>query len=360
MTFVCRSTLAPIDADGFTPSARTRLLGSRKRLAHRLSFTRAEVIRYRAEVADWMSISGVQDKVSLRYEKGELVPTDQNGEFILKPIPGTPLPQHTDQVPANEHLTMQIATQVFGIDTAANALVTLADGEPAYLTRRFDRRDGVKVDMEDFCALAEQSPETHGRNYKYDGSYERIGQLARRFCPAYRVESEKLFQRVLFCYAYGNGDAHLKNFSLFTSADGDPVFTPAYDLINTTLHLPTPGGQGGRRSEGRDNGAVRHRPEDPKPPLKAKAQLALDLFVDDHETPAFQALGFHCGSDFLLLAERLGVVASRAERLLARHLDREAQRLVDELIGRSFLSPEAQDRYRAVINDRRLALSQRG
>ncbi len=330
MTFFCRSTLAPIDADGFTPSARTRLLGSRKRLPHRLPFTRAEVIRYRAEVADRMSISGVQDKVSLRYEKGELVPTDQDGEFILKPIPGTPLPQHTDQVPANEHLTMQIAAQVFGIDTAANALVNLADGEPAYLTRRFDRRDGVKIDMEDFCALAEQSPDTHGRNYKYDGSYERISQLTRRFCPAYRVENEKLFQRVLFCYAFGNGDAHLKNFSLFTSTDGDPVFTPAYDLINTTLHLPT------------------------------ETPLALDLFADDFETPAFQALGFHCGSGFLLLAERLGVVASRAERLLARHLDPEAQQQVDELIGRSFLSPEAQERYRAVISDRRRALSQRG
>ncbi len=36
---------------------------------------------------------------------------------------------------------MQIADQVFGIDTAANALLELGDGEPAYLTRRFDRRD---------------------------------------------------------------------------------------------------------------------------------------------------------------------------------------------------------------------------
>ena len=30
--------------------------------------------------------------------KGELIPTEDNGEFILKPIPGAPLPQHTDQV----------------------------------------------------------------------------------------------------------------------------------------------------------------------------------------------------------------------------------------------------------------------
>lgn len=79
-----------------------------------------------------------------------------------------------------------------------------------------------------------------------------------------------------------------------------------------------------------------------------------------HQTPAFQAFGFHCGTDFLLLAERLGVVASRAERLLAHHLDAETHQQVDGLIGRSFLSPETQERYRAVVSGRRRALSQSG
>ena len=333
MSFFCRSTLAPVQADGFTPRARTQLLGSRKKIPHQLSFTRAEVIRYRAEVADRMSISGVQDKVSLRFEKGALIPTETAGEFILKPIPGTPLPQFTDQVPANEHLTMQIASQVFGIETAANALVTLADGEPAYITRRFDRRlvDGqiVKIDMEDFCALAEQSPDTHGRNYKYDGSYERIAELTKRFCPAYRIENEKLFQRVLFSYAFGNGDAHLKNFSLFTSQHGDPVHTPAYDFVNTNLHLPN------------------------------ETPLALDLFVDDFETEEFRVLGFHCGGDFLVLAERMGLVPARAARLLEDYQKVKNQDKVNALVERSFLSNEAKEAYGDVVADRLRALRQR-
>ncbi len=203
-----------------------------------------------------------------------------------------------------------------------NALVTLADGEPAYLTRRFDRREGARLDMEDCCALAEQSPETHGRNYKYDGSYERIGQLVKRFCPAW------LFVRVLFCYAFGNGDAHLKNFSLFTSPDGDPVLTPAYDLINTTVHLPH------------------------------ESPLALDLFVDDHETPHFQALGFLSAADFLLLAQRLGVVDSRARRHLARFVADDTARLVEDLIDRSFLDEPSRAAYRSIVADRRRALRQ--
>lgn len=40
--------------------------------------------------------------------------------------------------PANEHLTMQLAAQVYGIETAANTVCFFKDGEMAYLTKRFD------------------------------------------------------------------------------------------------------------------------------------------------------------------------------------------------------------------------------
>ncbi len=35
-----------------------------------------------------------------------------------------------------------------------------------------------------------------------------------------------------------NGDAHIKNFSLLETSDGDFKLSPAYDLINTNIHLP--------------------------------------------------------------------------------------------------------------------------
>jgi serine/threonine-protein kinase HipA len=327
MTPRCRSTLAPLSVDGYTAAALRRLTGSRRRLPTRLRFTRAEVIRYRADVADRMSISGVQDKVSLRLIDGDLVPIERDGEFILKPIPGAPLPAFTDQVPANEHLTMQIAEQVFGITTAANALVTLADGEPAYLTARFDRRAGQRLDMEDFCALTGQSPATHGRSYKYQGSYEGVAAVLRRYCPAYAIEAERLFVHIVANYALGNGDAHLKNFSLFTSPDGDPVLTPAYDLVNTTLHLPH------------------------------ETPLALDLFADDYLTPAFLALGFYGASDFQLLAQRMGLVPKRAQSLIARFQDPTRWQTADALVERSYLSPQAQTAYRTVLADRQRALA---
>ena len=65
-----------------------------------------------------MSISGVQEKFSVILEKNILALTSegQQGHYILKPIPS--VGKNSNQMPANEHLTMQIANQVFGIETA--------------------------------------------------------------------------------------------------------------------------------------------------------------------------------------------------------------------------------------------------
>ena len=69
-----------------------------------------------------MSISGVQEKFSIIQLKNKirLTKEGEQGTHILKPIPS--LSKNADQMPANEHVTMQIAKQIFGIETAENAL----------------------------------------------------------------------------------------------------------------------------------------------------------------------------------------------------------------------------------------------
>ncbi len=235
MTFRCLSTLKKIEHEGFTPTAKRRLAGGNKRFPFRIMYTRADIVNVQVKQAEHMSISGVQDKISLKLLGGELVPVDTGGEYILKPIPSAVIPAFRKDIPANEHLTMQMAEQMFGITAAANAIVYLKDGEPAYLTKRFDRQAGQKIFQEDFCQLSGRTEETHGKNYKYDISYEELGRILRLFCPAYPVEVEKLFRIILFNYVFSNGDAHLKNFSLFMSEQGDHVLTPAYDLLCSSI-----------------------------------------------------------------------------------------------------------------------------
>lgn len=222
---------------------------------------------------------------------------------------------------------MQITSRAFGILTAENELVTLADGEYAYLTKRFDRRDGVPIRQEDFCQLAERSEETHGDNYKYDASYEELADLMRRFCHSAAVENPKVFFIILFNYVFANGDAHLKNFSLFQSPQGDYILTPAYDLLNTHIHFPG-----------------------------EPSATGLDFFADGHFTERYETLGFYSSADFIELGSCFGVGEAEVRRDLAQFPAKAAD--VERMVFGSVLSAEAKEVYVNCFRDRLRAISQ--
>jgi len=55
--------------------------------------------------------------------------------------------------------------------------------------------------------------------------------------PTYKLEAPKLLKLLLFNYLFSNGDAHLKNFSLLETSMGDYRLSPAYDLLNSRIHI---------------------------------------------------------------------------------------------------------------------------
>ncbi len=270
-----------------------------------------------------ISISGVQEKLSLLLDKNKLRLTDlgEPGTYLLKPIPRDV--KMVDQVPANEHLTMQIAYQVYGLNTAENALVFFKDGTPAYLTKRFDTKKGSgKWGLEDFATLAGKTSDNAGPNFKYDYSYEELGLLIQSYVPAWRVEIEKYFSLVIFNYLISNGDAHLKNFSLLESSRGDYFLSPAYDLLNTRLHVDD-----------------------------ADFALTKGLFKDDFKSESCQKYGNPSKQDFIEFARRIGVVDGRVEKLLHPFLVR--QSFVESLVSRSFLKEAAKRAYLVMFNTKR-------
>lgn len=185
-----------------------------------------------------ISISGVQEKFSILIDKNKLrlINQGEQGSYILKPIPHTG--SNANQMPANEHLTMQIARQIFNIETAENALIFFRNGEPAYLTKRFDLDQyQQKKAVEDFASLAGRTQQTHGEHYKYLGNYLELFEHMKRFLPIYKLESLKLFKLLFFNYLFSNGDAHFKNFSLLETSMGDFQLSPAYDLLNSRIHV---------------------------------------------------------------------------------------------------------------------------
>jgi len=298
-----------------------------KKVSFVLSFSRPLYNQTRlAAVGDRLSISGIQTKMSLALRDGRLEMTGSGGQYILKPIPHGEF-QHLDAVPVNEHLTMQIARQVFRIIVAENALVAFDGGETAYLVRRFDvQKDGSRSLQEDFAQVAGRSEETHGKNYKYDYSYEEIGELIRKYVGAYPVWMERFFQLVVFNYFIHNGDAHVKNFSLLKNEQyGDYTLTPAYDLLNTRLHVPY------------------------------EARTALALFKDEFETDSYKANAFFAYDDFRELAIRLGLLERRFRLIMQAFLAKE--KAVFSLIDRSALSEDCKQLYKSHVQDSIRALS---
>jgi len=185
-----------------------------------------------------MSISGVQEKFSVLLDKNKLrlVNEGERGTYILKSVPG--FGKNPDQMPANEHLTMQIARQLYGIETAENALIFFKDGSPAYITKRFDvSKDGSKLAQDDFASLAGRTPQTHGEHYKYLGNYSELFELMQTHLSTYKLEAPKLLKLIIFNYLFSNGDAHFKNFSLLETPMGDYRLSPAYDLLNSRIHI---------------------------------------------------------------------------------------------------------------------------
>ena len=293
-----------------------------KKVNHILAFSRPEFNEAKMERSGKLSISGIQVKHSLKLEGDKLVLTEKGGEYILKPIPSGQF-KLLDAVPANEHITMQIASQVFKLPTAENAMIFFSDMQQAYITKRFDiLSEGKKLLQEDFAQVAQLTEESGGKNYKYDYSYEQIAGLMKKYIGAYNIEVEKYFKIILYNFLICNGDAHLKNFSISRNEDyGDYLLTPFYDLINTSIHVP------------------------------GEHETALELFKDSFMTKGYKFSSKYSMDDFFEFGTRLGLKPIRISKIIEDIVSGEKE--IRNLVNRSFLDNNLKIEYLRLVEERR-------
>lgn len=317
--------------DSYSPRGRRELFGG-ARVNHLLDFE-FEGLRKDRRLTDAMhriSVSGVQEKFPAVVVDGQirLASTDDRSRYILKPAPWDDTLQSRKLVPVNEHLTMQIARQVYGIQTADNGLCFTPKGQPVYITRRFDVvADGSKLEMEDFATVVGRNEQTDGKEFKYSGSFEEIAHGIRQNVAAWMVDMERFFDLVVFNYIFANGDDHLKNFSLIRQG-ADLRLAPAYDLLNTSLHV-----------DGDD--------------LGLDGGLSPNLDRSD----VWDRTGHPCRKDFQQFGLLIGLLPKRVEKLLDRYMSIPDAAI--SLVERSFL-PKKQKRYYLSIVQERIARFRRG
>jgi serine/threonine-protein kinase HipA len=129
------------------------------------------------------------------------------------------------------------------------------------------------------------------------------------------VDVLRLYRSMVFSWWTGNGDMHLKNFSLLTGENGIRRLSPAYDLVCTRLAIPG-------------------------------NQLALSIGGKrEHLTR----------EDGLAFARYGGIPDRAAQRILATMVSSLDACL--QMIGRSFLSSAFMDAYRDLVRERTAVLA---
>lgn len=206
-------------------------------LGHRRSVT---PVRQVTEVGGGFSLAGVQMKFSMRERDGRFHfgHADDLGDWIVK----TPSTRHV-HLPENEATAMWLA-QSAGVEIpeirliSLNALeglpaINLPEEQVAYAIRRFDRDGEQRIHAEDMAQVLFRYP-----HEKYDGpNYERLGRLIREYTDDGLANVQAFVRRLLVDILLANGDAHLKNWSLFYPDRHTPRLAPAYDIVSTLAYL---------------------------------------------------------------------------------------------------------------------------
>ncbi len=320
---ICPSTLA-VGYTSYSPIAIKRLFDGKK-ASHLLNFEIDDICQAKDGMYAMrrISVSGAQEKFPAILDEGiiRLSKENERSWYILKPAPWDNTLYTRKQIPANEHLTMQIASQSYGIITAENGLSFTPKGDMVYITKRFDlSKDGCKYDMEDFASLLGKNEAENGTYFKYEGSFEDVARMIKQYIPAWMVSMERFFKLVVFNYIYGNGDDHLKDFSLLKNGEAYQL-SPAYDLINTALHI-----------EGDDLG------------------LNGGLSENIEKSDVYARTRHPCRLDF----ERFGNLIGLREKRISAILDKFAflPNETEQLVARSFLNDKMKRTYLRIVNER--------
>lgn len=192
------------------------------------------------------SLAGVQMKLSVMKNTGKgggltLPMGDEQGQYIAK-FPSMAFPG----VSENEFANLALAAAI-GMDVPERELVersdfegipeefdTLSEGK-VLLVKRFDRgAASQRIHIEDFAQVFGVYP---SRKYEGAAYHDVAAALNTAVSPAAALE---FVRRLTLAAVTGNGDMHLKNWSLIYPGEGnEPALAPIYDVLSTVPYIPT-------------------------------------------------------------------------------------------------------------------------
>ena len=190
------------------------------------------------------SLAGVQLKFSAVSDAtgGLTIPASGAGGSWIVKLPS----REYDGVPENEFSMMKLAAMM-GMNVPAIDLVAMDAiknvpagieqlGRHAFVIERFDRlSDGARVHIEDFAQVFD----VYADNKYKKASMRNIAQVIA--AEGSNEDLVEFVRRLTFSMIVGNGDMHLKNWSLIYPDRRHVSLAPAYDFVSTIPYLPEDG-----------------------------------------------------------------------------------------------------------------------
>lgn len=193
-----------------------------------------------SDAAFRFSLPGIQLKFSGIFENQKLtIPANGTGGSWIIKLPSPSFPG----VPQNEFAMMELARKI-GIEVPKTALIPLEHisgipidikrfGTHAFAIKRFDcNDDGSATQMEDFAQVFGVYPE---KKYRA-ASFRNIAEVI--FAEIGLEGLTEFIRRFVFNALIGNGDMHLKNWSLIYPEGKNAKLAPAYDYVSTLPYIP--------------------------------------------------------------------------------------------------------------------------
>ncbi len=184
-------------------------------------------------------LSGYQTKVDINIIGDEIVES-HNAEYLLKPrnkdksnyfnTGENSQKRYYPYIAINEHLFMTFAKNELGFDVPYSGIVKAKDVDYHYVTKRYDRIDGLKYNQVDFAQVMGMKSAD-----KYKSSSEELFAAVDK-----KLSSKEAKLKALMFYYYSylikHADLHLKNIAALEIGNKKYILAPLYDLISVGVY----------------------------------------------------------------------------------------------------------------------------
>lgn len=186
-------------------------------------------------------LSGYQTKVDVNYDEQEnTIKESKSAQYLLKPRnkdknnyfnhdkEGTK--HYYPYISINEHLFMTFAKNELHFDVPYSGIIKAKDVDFHYITKRYDRIDGLKYNQVDFAQVLGVSSEQ-----KYKSSSEILFRAINEKLTSAEAKMNAL-KFYYYSYLIKHSDLHLKNIGALEIGMQKYVLAPLYDVISVGIY----------------------------------------------------------------------------------------------------------------------------